>query len=406
MGTCDNFKKFLNGESSSDLSLWEKGKASFGGALGQAAFNSITDGIPKIAVNNNVNSGVRALVDSVNSGARSFAGTTTNQATQAVATSAGIDLRLAPPDPQGQTIFNNADFAARSLGNDLISGVIEEANLPGSINAMSALAVLQQNEATTKPVDITDLDCGISAYARDLIKYAPKHNFMFFVEFQFQPDYLNLGIKKHPNGAEDIKFHMLSRQFTRPNISVEYEDVNMYNFHTKVAKRVMYDPFNIRLYDDIQNESMAFLEKYLKARSPIARHDTPLGIYETKGMDFEANPDGNVTGADGLQGGAASMGGYVNDNRSILKQITVYHIFGGGAKVNRFTFINPKIMQFDISDFDMENGTDPSTIDIQVAYDSMFIETDIDVSLSELKTKSKLGKRFLNKFKNRPAGII
>jgi hypothetical protein len=401
MATCDNFKRFLNGATSNQLSFFERGVAIVGSSLGQAAFDRVTGPISRIQVGNNVNSGVRALVDSVNSGTRSFLGSSVNDASNAVGTAAGLNFNLAPTDPTGVTIFNDAEFASRSIGNDLITGVIDEVNLGPNISRLSALAFIQQIEATTKPEDILDPECGISAYARDLIPYAPKHSFMFFVEFQFNPDYKDLGIIKHDNNSNEIKFHMLSKSFTRPPVNVEYEDVNMYNFHTKVAKRVSYEPFNIKLYDDIKNESMVFLEKYLKVRSPIARHSVSDAFYETSGVNYNINPGGNVVGVNGLQGSSASMGGLVNENTSILNHITVYHIFASGAKVNKYKFINPKIVQFDASDFDMESSQEPASIELQIAYDSMFVETDLEISLDELENKTKLGTRFLNKMKNK-----
>jgi len=391
---CDPAKS--SGNNPASLTIVDRAKNAFGKSIGQQAFNMIQDKVPAFAVGANVNSNVRALADAVNSGVSSYATSGVNAALGDVYSAAGINPNVLPANPNQASIFDSGNTAANFLADRMIAGTIEAADLPAPISALSNMANVQQASSEVS-TDITSPGCGVSAYARDLIEYAPKHNFMFFVEFTFNSDYTDMGIKRHHNTASDIKFHMLSRQFTRPNVSVEYEDVNMYNFHTKVAKRVVYDPLNIKLFDDIKNESIVFLEKYLKARSPVARYDTN-GLYETAGMDYQSANDGNLTGLNNTQGSSASMGGYVNDNRSILKQISVYHIFGGGNKVNRYTFINPKIMQFDMSDFDMENGTEPASIDIQVAYDSMFIESGLDVSLSQLDHDSRLGKRFLGKF--------
>lgn len=365
----------------------------------QALYNYATQSLPKATVDAKTNAGVRALVDAVNTGTRSFAGSTVNQASRAVMGSAGIDPRVVPTDPNGKTIFNNAQVAADTLGTSLIAGVVDEADLPGPISALSAAAFLQQ-QAMDEPIDISDPGCGISAYARDLIQYAPKHNFMFMVKFVFQSDYENLGVQEHAKNqkSEEIKFHYLCKSFTRPSVNIDYEDVNMYNFHTKVAKRVTYDPVNVKLYDDIQNSSMVFLEKYLKIRSPVARHNSNVGnLYELYGMDYggvEAAEDGQAA----LPGSSASMGGLINENRSVLKQVEVYHIFAYGRRVNKYTYINPKIMQFNISDFDMEDTGEAASIDIQMAYDSMHIETDIPVSTPDLRDRSKLGERFVRKY--------
>lgn len=386
-------------------SFIENARNVVGRSLGQAAFNYIGDNIPKIAVDNNVNAGVRSLVDAVNSGARSFAGSTTNQASRAVLGAAGINPSVVPSDPQGKTIFNDGVTAANTIGNGLIAGVIDEADLPGPIGSLSALAFLQQNQSNA-PIDISDPDCSVTPYARDLIHYAPKHNFMFMVKFVFRSDYESLGVvdttNKDDDGnnkSEEIKFHYLCRRFTRPEINIDYEDVNQYNFRTKVAKRVDYGDVDLTLYDDMQNSSMAFLEKYLKIRSPIARKSPNEGdIYDLHGMDYSAASAGGTGVSGELPNSSASMGGLIKDNKAVLKQVEVYHIFEYGSRVNKYTFINPKINQFRMSDFDMDGGTEPAAIDISMGYDSMYIETDIVVPRPQLEENSKLGERFIRKY--------
>lgn len=376
----------------------DKAKAAFGSSVSQGAFNYVNGQISKVAIDNNVNSGVRQLFDAVKSGATSFAGSTTNQASRAVMGAAGINPGVVPPDPQGQSIFNNAEFAANTLGNALISGVIEEANLPGPISSLSALAFLQQNESRT--IDISDPGCGITPYARDLIQYAPKHNFMFMVKFVFQPPYNDVGMQEHKkiDEADKIKFHYLCRSFTRPSINVDYEEVNMYNFRTKVAKRVDYEPVQLRLHDDNQNSSMVFLEKYLKSLSPVARRSPNEGdLYELKGMNFE--PDSRDRGGIKVNMSSASVNGLDGTMRSILKEVEVYHIFDYGKRVNKYTFINPKISVFKLSDFDMDgDAVDPASIDLTLVYDSMFIETDIEVPTPHLQERSALGERHVRKY--------
>lgn len=393
----------LMGGNKPQTSFLDNARNAVGRSLGQAAFNYIGEKIPKIAVDANVNSGVRSLVDAVNTGARSFAGSTVNQASRAVLGAAGINPSVVPSDPQGQTIFNDGMTAANVIGNSLISGIIEEANLPGPIGSLSALAFLQQNQSNA-PIDISDPDCSVTPYARDLIHYAPKHNFMFMVKFVFRSDYESLGVvdktgKDGEETSEEIKFHYLCRRFTRPEINIEYEDVNQYNFRTKVARRIDYGDVDLTLYDDMQNSSMAFLEKYLKIRSPIARKSPNEGdIYDLAGMDFSSAGAGGTGVSGELDNSSASMGGLIKNNKAVLKQVEVYHIFEYGSRVNKYTFINPKIKQFRMSDFDMDGGTEPASIEITMAYDSLYLETDIIVPRPQLEENSKLGERYIRKY--------
>jgi len=366
-----------------------------GNALGQAAFNYVTGSIPKIQVDNNVNAGVRLLVDSVNTSARSFAGKSVNEVSQTVFAAAGINSSIVPSDPNGQTIYGNAQTAAGVISSALIAGAVDELSLPGPISGLASLAFLQQ-EQSSGIIDISDPGCQVTPYARDLIEYAPKHNFMFMVIIEFQPDYLDLGMQTNPTETTDpIKFHYLCNQFTRPSIDIEYEDVNMYNFHTKVAKKITYEPVQLKLYDDVKNSSMVFLEKYLKVRSPIAkRSKEEAGTYETRGMDFTPRNSGE-TGSlvNELPGSSASMGGLLGENKTVLSSVEVFHIFNYGARVNKYSFLNPKLTQLNMSDFDMTGAGEPTSIDLTMSYDSMFLETDVDVGTAELRDNSRLGQR-------------
>lgn len=377
----------------------EQTKNALGSIVGQAAFNKVLGSIPKIRVDNSVNAGVRLLADSVNAGTSGLVGGSVNAASRAVFSAAGIVTKI-PADPNGRTVFNNAQTASDTLAAVLVTGIVDEADLPGPISSLSALAFLQQNKAQVE-FDADTPNCAVTPYAMDLIEYAPKHNFMFLVQFEFYDDYRTLGMQQSSTvlrtdhtSPEAIKFHYLCREFSRPAVDIEYEDINMYNFRTKVAKRILYEPVTIRLYDDIKNSSMVFLEKYLKARSPIARVNTIAAIgnkYERTGMSFDTVNTGETgPAASLLSGGSASMGGLINENIAILKAVSVFHIFDYGARLNKYTYINPKIMQLDGTDFSMEPGAEPTSIEIKMAYDSMFIETDIKI-VKEIRDNSKLG---------------
>ncbi|MFY0658063.1 MAG: hypothetical protein JXR12_15100 [Neptunomonas phycophila] len=391
-GNCNVVQGLLGGaQKTKDTSLWGRAKDMFGSSIGQAAFKHVSGAIPKIEVDNNTNSHVRALADAVNSGAQSFAGSSTNDVMRSIYGGVGIDPGVVPANSNESTIFGNGEAAAGFLADKFIAGAIEEADLPAPIGALSAMAFVQQNKAQ-KPQDITDPGCGISPYARDLIAYAPKHNFMFMVQFEFQPDYndLNLQRNKKLDKEETIKFHYLCREMERPTIEVEYDEVNMYNFRTKVAKKVNYSPINMKLVDDQKNSTMVFLEKYLKIRSPVANKDHQTSdFYEKEGMTWNGWDPTKVAE------GSGSMGGLMGPNKSVLRRVVVYHIFGYGSRVNRYTYINPKIMEFNMSDFSQDNH-EPAYVDLQMGYDSVFMETDIpeaETGVQQLQERSRLGTR-------------
>lgn len=402
---CKTANRILAGSESSTYG--EQIKRTLGKTFGQAAFSHITGKIPQIHVKNNANAGVRKLIQAANTGAVSFAGKTSNWASRQVLGAAGVDPSVVPGDPTGKTIFNDGMTAATTIGDSLLAGVVDELHLPKHISSLSVLADLQQQRGSQEH-DITDPQCGITPYARDLIKYAPKHGFMFMVQISFQPDYSELGMQEDNvlSKSEEIKFHFLCQTFTRPPVNTEYEDVNMYNFRTKIAKKVTQDPLVLKLYDDNKNSTMVFVEKYLKARSPLHRRaPSELDLMEVRGMDFAAMEPSEAQAAKNepsilqqFNASSASLGALVNENRSILRRIDVFHIFNYGERVNQFTFTNPKIVTLDMSDFDMAETTSAATISLTVAFDSMFIHTDVPIQTPDVREKSKLGEKFMRKF--------
>ena len=394
---CDTANRLLHGKPASTFG--ERARNAFGATLGQSAFNYVTGSIPKLHVGNNVNGGVRRLVDSVNSGNKSFAGKTINFASRAVMGAAGINPNVVPPDPNGKSIYDSGKAASEAIGEGLLLGVVDMLNLPGNIDDLTALAFLQQTKAD-EDFGQVDSQCGISPYAMDLITFAPKFNYMFMVQITFQPDYVNLSMQESqiiPHNDE-IKFPFLCHQFVRPIIKVEHDQINMYNFRTQVAKRVEYDPITLKLYDDNKNSSMVFLEKYLKLISPAARKSpSQQDVYEGDGMRMDVFSLTGNTGANSFTYASGSMGGLINHNKSILRKVEVFHIFNYGTSVNKYTFLNPKIMQMSTTDFNMAED-DVASIELQMNYDSMFIETDINLDIAAIKERSQLGTRRLLKF--------
>jgi hypothetical protein len=391
---CDTANRLLHGKP--PTTFGERVRNAFGATLGQSAFNYVTGSIPRLHVGNNVNAGVRRLVDAVNSGNKSFAGKTINAVSRVVMGAAGINPNVVPPDPNGKTIYDSGKAASEAIGEGLLLGAVDMLNLPGNIDDLTALAFLQQTKADEEFGQV-DSQCGISPYAMDLITFAPKFNYMFMVQITFQPDYVNMSMQESqiiPHNDE-IKFPFLCHHFVRPVIKVEHDQINMYNFRTHVAKRVDYDPITLKLYDDNKNSSMVFLEKYLKLISPVARKSpSQQDVYEQHGMRMDVSSE---QGDDYLTYSSGSMGGLINQNKSILRKVEVFHIFNYGTAVNKYTFVNPKVIQMTTTDFNMAED-EIASIELQMIYDSVFIETDMDLDIANIKERSQLGTRRLLKF--------
>lgn len=142
----------------------------------------------------------------------------------------------------------------------------------------------------------------------------------------------------------------------RPKPTIEYQDVNIYNFRTKVAVRTDYGSVSATFYDDASNHAHTILTKYLKHVSPIA----------------------NATGADGLDTYQQNSSiGPLTRNLGPFKSIILSHYYlkNNATKKTVYTYLNPKINTFDYADLDMTQS-EVSTVTITFFYDAVLITED------------------------------
>lgn len=215
-----------------------------------------------------------------------------------------------------------------------------------------------------------------SVYAAEMIKYAPKHRFLFKVEFTFSPAYQKVG-----NDARKV-FEYSVKQIDRPTVTFDYEEVNFYNYRTQVLKRINYQPLNMEFYDDQQNEVLSFFEEYRRAHSPMARMKTlnsPASFsprnFQEQGMNFTSPNDrytGNYYAASSGHLAYRDGPGRVQE-MVYLEKLKIYQIFQNGMKTNVFTFLNPKIQLFDLDDVDAEGGNG-NVMRVSFIYDALSID--------------------------------
>lgn len=219
--------------------------------------------------------------------------------------------------------------------------------------------------------------CGASPYARDLIAFAPKFQFLFIVEVILSSEYTNWN---------DITSQMafVVKTSTRPEFTVEYEEVNMYNFRTKVPKRVEYPPITMSFYDDNKNAAHSFYTGYMRAMSPIANIKQAYpqaGDYEISGMDYAKTPSAASFDSTSppTSGHSASLGALLGNVNSIVQVIKLYHIFDYGNAMNVYNFYNPRIQSFKPSDLSQLATGDGTEFEFEFAYDGLFIENGVNL---------------------------
>jgi hypothetical protein len=298
--------------------------------------------------------------------------------------------------PDQQYIVNNAHAAATEIVNAKLDGTLTEKNvnqltnykgneslkysnspigkLAANVNELSdsQSALIKSNVSplaysnaelakttitTTKlPEDIALLSSEKN-YAQILNDYAPKSKFLYIVEFIFYAEYIN----NIPNTCT-----FLIHKFDRPEISVEYEEVNMYNFRTNIPKKTNYGPVSFELHDDVQNETMNFLVSYLRNISPLFNQQYVTNL-ENNGM----NPE-NASSSYGLF--------TTENNTNIIQTINVYHLYNLSNTMDKHTFNNPKIEKATMSELNMAESTG-SSITLTMVYDNYYLSTGTKAEL-------------------------
>lgn len=202
-------------------------------------------------------------------------------------------------------------------------------------------------------------------YAADLIQYAPKHRFMFKVEFKFNPTY----VEKLMGGREKNAFTFLVKMVDRPRVEFVYEDVNYYNYRTKVLKEIRHDALSMTFIDDIGNNTTDFFNAYRKSYSPISRNAFPTGLdprmAAMTGMNFSFPLIEN-------QQDTAARGFLANNAINVLDSVIIRQIFAHGTRMCEYTFHNPRILRFDFDEVNHETS-EGNGLSVQFDYDALYV---------------------------------
>ena len=275
-------------------------------------------------------------------------------------------------------IANQAQGQAKQLYDQVRQGNFKYTDIPGYLQDFQNLERLASNIFTPGGNDRNSRlqpQCEASPYALDLIARAPKHKFMFIVQFVPSAGY---------NALADLDAAFMVYESTRPNIRYQLEDVNFYNFRSKIITKTTFDPMTIKFYDDIGNRVGNFHAAVLKALTPVANIPTRLEFIspEDKGTVYDQpSPDIDKV----LFQGRSSTASYgpLNDipgtstgNITLFEEIIVYHLFDAGRTMNVYRCYNPRISDLKLDELSMTQSAITS-LDMTFAYDTCFVATDV-----------------------------
>jgi hypothetical protein len=177
-------------------------------------------------------------------------------------------------------------------------------------------------------------------YADDLIAHAPKFKFLFKVSF--------IGF-----GSQEFQYFV--HRCDKPKVQMNHQDVNYYNFRTRVLTSVIFQPIAMSLLDETGNTVNSFFTTYLATVS-----GTGSGGWGTN---------------KGFGPGSSTKPYEKNGGYSVGKRVIIEQIFANGISSNIFELINPRIESFDFDELSMEDSSSGSMLNLSLSYDALESKT-------------------------------
>jgi hypothetical protein len=299
-----------------------------------------------------------------------------------------------------KTIANAAEDAARGVFNKVRNGQFTINQIP--LFAPPLEAAYNRIRISSQQFEADPLNqvrasmakqSDITPYAMDLggrEARTPKQKFLFVVQFKFNAPYMY----NENNLQRGLALYV--KKSTRPGVKYATEDVNYYNFRTKYTAKAEFEEMSMQFYDDGQNNVAALYTAYTRAMSPVLNYTnaTTALMAEREGLSTTpgvANIPGIISSIPTRSMSSGSTALLQNDQKNIFKEIILYHVYANGRKVNRYTFINPRVTSFDLDDLSMDSG-DVNTVDMKFNYDSVY--TELELSMADINFPEITGGKY------------
>lgn len=257
-----------------------------------------------------------------------------------------------------------------------------EKNITGQLNKFFG-----KKTANTKATIPIMKDCSMAIpYAVTLgSTHAPKTKFLFVVQFEFHPELISGS--NNPYNLRTIAYDaaFLIKTASRPNYNIEYEDVNMYNYRTKIAKALKYENNTFVLYDDNRAHVHKFFTAITRILNPISNMSRGQAIYNEgdqfdiiNGTDASQSTPSDTTAITDYYNFRAGSVAALNVQQmpfNIFKQINLYHVYDYGKKCTVYQYIDPQIARFQLSNMDMADS-EPADITMEFSYNMLRVQEE------------------------------
>lgn len=292
------------------------------------------------------------------------------------------------------TEFPNEDDVIQSINNELFE--LADVGFVSDEDAVSQIldfekSVLQENSIddfssintptdfisqSSKNVSTNDAVDGwhsVSyAYGLANSQFRPKLKFMFYVDFMLKPEFSELA---NEFWARNMSFN--AKTVDRPKLSFEFEDINQYNFKTKVVKGSKYEDVSITFYDDSSNSVIDFFRFVLSLFHPITRRSNTMSSDLSTGSLSMLEGHGMSFSGDTFDTSDLSHRGVVNtDNGQIFQviKVTQTYIVPSGdlnARQISYLYVNPTISSIELNELSAEDSSNTCEVTLKFSFDAI-----------------------------------
>ena len=254
-----------------------------------------------------------------------------------------------------------------------ITDFSDNSSFPSS--AVTGASFPSSGSKNDQPSKTTDGWSSVSyAYGLANSQFRPKLRFMFYVDFLLKSEFAELA---NENWARNMSF--MAKTVDRPKLTLEYEDINQYNFRTKVVKSSKYDDCSITFYDDSGNSVIDFFRFILTLMHPVTRRSNSMPSDLSTGDFTLLTGHGMTFSGDNYEVNDFSHRGVVNtDNGQVIQviKVTQTYIVPSGdqnARQISYLYVNPMINSIELSELSAEDSSNACEITVKFSYDAVIV---------------------------------